>query len=97
MVVVVLVVEAVEEQHFSRLLCKDSREWLLHLTLDLERMCPLCCANGLVMPLARLWIADFDTTGASEVAVLGKEEGLDIDLGKVFAAFVGVLESLLGP
>lgn len=87
-----LVVEAVEEQNASRLRCKDSSEWLLHLTFDLEMMCPLCCANVLVMPLAGLWTEDFDTVGASEVDVLGKEEGFCIDLGKVFGAFEGVLK-----
>lgn len=91
MVVVVFVVEAVEEQNVSRLRCKDSSEWLLHLTFDLEMMCPLCCANVPVMPLAGLWTADFDTIGASEVGVLGKEVGFGVDLGKVFGAFVGVL------
>lgn len=81
MVVVVFVVEAVEELNVSRLRCKDSREWLLHLTFDLEIICPLCCPNVPVMPLAGLWTADFDTIGASEVGVLGKEEGFGIDLG----------------
>ncbi len=38
-------------------------------------MCPLCWANVLVMPLAGLSTADFDTIGASEVGVLGNEEG----------------------
>lgn len=88
MVVVVFVVEAAEEQNVSRLRCKDSSEWLLHLAFDLEMMCPLCCGNVLVMPLAGLWTADFDTIGASEVVVLGNEEGFGIDLGKVFGAFV---------
>ena len=95
MVVAVVVVEVVEELTVSFLLCKDSREWLLSLTFDLDPMCPLCWANGLEMPLAGLCAADFETTGASDVGILGKEEGFGVDLGKVFADFVGVLDVFL--
>lgn len=47
------------------------------------------------MPLAGLCAADFDTTGARDDDILGKEEGFGVDLGNVFADFFRVLDVFL--
>lgn len=94
--VVVVVVEVIEWHTVSRLLCKDSREWLLPGPFDRDKMCPLCWLKGPYVPLAGVCAADLETTGARD-DVLGKEVGLGVDLGKVFADFDVLPEAFLEP